>query len=104
MTPLTHDSRLRFCADADQQQTTQPLVLQADVEVGSRQPRDRRPVNLAHITLLERRQLLAPLARQPLDGRRAQSNLGAEDSARAGSKSLVDMPRMRAVVDLSSTF
>ena len=65
-------------AHTDEHQAAQPLVLQTDVEVDPVGP-EIDVVDLAQVPLLKRCQLLAPLARQSLDGRRAQPSLTAEE-------------------------
>ena len=54
-------------AHTNKHQATQPLVFQTNVEMDPVGPQIH-VVNLAEVALLERCQLLAPLARQALDG------------------------------------
>jgi hypothetical protein len=70
-------------AQAEEHQTTQPLVLQTNVEMHPVGPQIH-VIDLAQIALLERCQLLAPLAREPLDRRRAQASFAAEQLSQRG--------------------
>src|SRR5438105_11232903 len=59
-------------------QAAQPLVFQTNVEMDSVGPQVH-VVDLAQVALLERCQLLAPLAREPLDRGRAQASFAAKE-------------------------
>ena len=77
-------------ANADKHQAAQSLVFQTDVEVDAICP-EIHVVNVAEVSLLERRQLHSRVSRWMVDALSPAAL--PKNSAKAGSKSLLELPR-----------